>query len=241
MPATTAVTDTAAMGTAQRTRGIEEQMRTLHDAVLDDLLLHDGTPLLDVGGTDRFRELATERGAAATGVDEQAVHGHGSLPHADDTFSVVTVFDAFRFCGNGCRVALEAGRVARSGAPVVLATWGRPERCEATAYLRAMAALLPSAAAPDPFALSDDGALEAFALGGRLTPIERREVPCDWVFPDEASALRVLASTDVAVEAARAAGDSAVVGGIRHAIEPYATRDGGYGLENTFTYLVARA
>jgi hypothetical protein len=56
--------------------------------------------------------------------------------------------------------------------------WGRPEQCEAAAFVKAVGSLLPPppAGALGPFALSESGALEEFAARGGLTPGARREV-----------------------------------------------------------------
>ena len=144
--------DTAAMTTAQDSRACSRsRMRPLHEAALDDLLILDGSPLLDVGcgaGSPRAGRPAGARAAARRRPHRHRRDRPGGCVGdwrrcpSDDTFAVVTVFDAFRFTDDGCPVAPGGGRVARPGAPVVLATWGPPDLCEAAAYLRAMAALL---------------------------------------------------------------------------------------------------
>jgi hypothetical protein len=48
-------------------------------------------------------------------------------------------------------------------------------------------------------------------------------------------------STGFAVRAIDSAGEEAVAETILEAVLPYRTSDGGYRLENVFTYLVARA
>lgn len=133
----------------------------------------------------------------------------------------------------------DAGRAARSGAPVVIATWGRPDHCEAAAYLRAVAALVPGP--PDPFALSAPGALEDVATRAGLAPGARCEVPCVMAFPDDAALVRAFSSTDFAVRAIDAAGEARVAEEILVAAAPYRTSDGAYRIENVFTYLAATA
>jgi hypothetical protein len=98
-----------------------------------------------------------------------------------------------------------------------------------------------SPGAPGPFALSAPGAIEEFAARGGLTPGERHEVLCVWAYPDEESVLRGLKSTGFAVRATESAGEQKVTDAVLEAVAPYRTSDGGYRLENVFTYLIASA
>ena len=68
----------------------------------------------------------------------------------------------------------------------MVATWGNPEECEAAAYLAALSSLLPPPppGAPGPFALSEEGVLEALVLEAGLTPTEADEADVPWVYPD---------------------------------------------------------
>lgn len=235
-------------------------MIALYEAALDDVEIGSGTRLLDVGcGSGLFLRLAAQRGAIVAGIDATApfleiarervpaadliVGEIECLPFPDDSFDVVTEFNAFQLAadpGSGLR---EAGRVSRPGAPIVVATWGRPEQCEAAAYVKALGSLLPPQAprALGPFALSDSGALEGFAARAGLTPGEHREVLCVWSFPDEETLLRALKSIGFAVEAIDSAGEDTVTDAVLEAVAPYRTSDGGYRLENVFTYLIAEA
>jgi SAM-dependent methyltransferase len=239
---------------------VEPKMVALYEAGLDSVEIRPGTRLLDVGcGPGLALKLAAQRGAIVTGIDaagpfieiarERLAHADltvgemESLPYADDSFDTVTGFNAFQFAADPARALREAGRVGRAGAPVLIATWGRPEQCDAAGYVKAVGGLLPAPppGAPGPFALSEEGALEEFAARGRLTPGERREVLCVWEFADEASLLRALKSTGFAVKAAQSAGEDKVTEAVLEAVAPYRTSDRGYRLENVFTYLVARA
>jgi SAM-dependent methyltransferase len=166
-----------------------------------------------------------------------------TLPYEDDSFDVVTGFNAFQFAADPARALREAGRVARRGAPVLVATWGRPEQCEAAGYVKAVGGLLPPPppGAPGPFALSEEGAIEEFAARGGLTAGERHEVLCVWAFPDDDVLLRALKATGFAVKATETAGEQKVTEAVLDAIAPYRTSDGGCRLENVFTYLIAYA
>ena len=239
---------------------VEPKMMALYEAVLEELAIGENTRLLDVGcGPGLFLRLAAQRGARVSGIDAAApfiqiagerlpgaplaVGDMEALPFGDEVFDVVTGFNAFQFAADPARALREAARVSEPGAPVVIATWGRPEQCEAAAWVRGLGALLPPPppGAPGPFALSAPGAIEAFAAAGDLRAGERREVLCVWDFPDDETILRGFMSTGFAVRAIDAAGEERVRAAVLDAIAPYQTSTGGYRLENVFHYVVARA
>jgi SAM-dependent methyltransferase len=239
---------------------LEPMQTPLYEAALDDLGIGAGKRVLDVGcGAGLFTALAAARGATVAGIDaaaalvaiaQERLPGAAlstgemeELPYADDSFDAVTGFNAFQFAADPAHALAEAGRVAQPGAPVLIATWGRPEQCEAAGYVKAVGGLLPPPppGAPGPFALSEPGAVERFAASGGLVPGARREVVCVWTYGDDESLIRALGSTGFAVRAAEVAGPAAVADAIRAAAAPYRASDGGYRLENVFTYLVARA
>jgi SAM-dependent methyltransferase len=218
------------------------------------------TRLLDVGcGAGRFLQLAVERGASVAGIDaaepfielarervpdaDLLVGEMEELPYPDEFFDVVTGFNAFQFAADPANALREAARVSQPGAPIVIATWGRPDQCEAAAYIRGVGSLLPPPppGATGPFALSEPGTLETFATRGGLTPGERRDVPSVWSFPDEETLLRALKSTGFAVKAIELAGEDAVTEAVLAAVAPYRTSDGGYRIENVFSYMIATA
>jgi ubiquinone/menaquinone biosynthesis C-methylase UbiE len=151
----------------------------LYEAVLNKTGIGAGTAVLDIGcGAGMFCELAARRGARVTGIDataaliaiarERIPHGDfrvgemEALPYAHSAFDVVTGFNSFQYAASPVNALREAGRVARTGAPVVIAVWGTPEDTEAAASLAALGSLMPPPppGAPGPFALSQDGALE---------------------------------------------------------------------------------
>src|SRR5437588_12801352 len=88
-----------------------------------------------------------------------------SRPYHDATCDGVVGFNSFQYAASP-RAALEqARRVARPGAPVVIATWAVPERCAASVYLAALGPLMPPPppGAPGPLALSAPGDLAGVA------------------------------------------------------------------------------
>jgi len=237
----------------------ESTVRPLYDAVLDRIGRLAGTWLFDAGcGAGRFAQVASAQGAVVTGLDaspaligiarERTPAGDFRigdlelLPFADRSFNVVTGFNSFQFAANPARALAEAHRVVRKDGRVVIATWGKPEDCEAAAYLEALASLLPPppVGAPGPFALSAPGALEGLVGEAGLLPWEVASVDCIWSYPDLETALRGLLSVGPAIKAIRHAGEPAVRTAVTNAIRQYRNTRGGYDLENKFRYLVAQ-
>jgi SAM-dependent methyltransferase len=238
----------------------EPLARPLYEAVLDRLRLEPGERVCDVGcGSGVFCELAARRGAEVTGIDaaEELVAFASSrlpegdfrvgemerLPYENDWFDVVTGFNSFQYAATPVQALREAVRVARGGARVVVATWGRPEDCEAAGYLAALASLLPPppSGAAGPFALSEPGPLEELVAEAGLRPQEAAEVECPFDYAELETALRGLLSAGPAVKAIATAGEERVRQAVTEAIAPYRSAGGGYRLENTFRYLLAAA
>jgi len=87
-------------------------------------------------------------------------------------------------------------RVAKLGAQVLIMTPGNPEERQVAILLTALQPLLPPPppGASGPFALSDETALRAFAVGAGLTPTELFDVGCHWIYPSLSVAQRGLRS-----------------------------------------------
>jgi ubiquinone/menaquinone biosynthesis C-methylase UbiE len=119
-----------------------------------------------------FCQMAAKLGARVSGLDatepllaiarERVPDGDfragdmEELPYSNHTFDVVTGFNSFQFAANPVKALQEARRVARIGAPVAIAVWGKREDTEGFALLAALGSLLPPPppGAPGPFALS---------------------------------------------------------------------------------------
>jgi SAM-dependent methyltransferase len=235
-------------------------VRPLYETVLEAVGATEGTLLLDVGcGAGGAAQLARERGAAVSGFDatgplleiarERVPDGDfregdmEQLPFEDDSFDVVVGFNSFQFAGDPANALREAARVARDGAPIAVATWGKPEQCEAAIVLKASAELAPPpppGRTPGPFALSEPGALEGFVEQAGLQAGEPVDVECVWNYPDLETALRGLTSAGPGTAAIRHSGEQAVRDGLTEALEPF-KQNGGYRLRNVFRYLVARS
>ena len=237
---------------------MEGVVRPLYEEVLQRFDVAPGSRLLDAGcGAGGFIALALARGATVTGIDATpallsiarrrspaARIDQGdieALPYADASFDLVTGFNSFQYSGDPVRALGEARRVARKGARVIIATWGKPEDCQGARYLASLAPLLPPPppGAGGPFALSDESALRALVTEAELTPLRVADVDCPWVFPDLTVALRGLLASGPVVLAIRTSGEEKVRAAVTEAIAPYETPQGGYRLENKFRYLAA--
>jgi SAM-dependent methyltransferase len=200
-----------------------------------------GSSISTVAGIDAtlpFIEIARRR---VPGGDFRVAEMEG-LPHADNSFDVVTGFNAFQYAASPVNALREAHRLTKPGGVIVIAVWGLPETCEAAGHLKALASLMPPPppGAPGPFALSDETKLKALASDAGLSPIEVVDVSCPWIYPDLTTALRGMLSAGPAERAIRASNFERARDAIAAAIEPYRTASDGYRLNNTFRYLIAR-
>jgi SAM-dependent methyltransferase len=228
--------------------------------VLQQLGIGPGVALLDIGcGSGVAAAIAAERGARVSGLDAtpellafarqrvpSADFTQGEmeqLPYSDDTFDVVTGFNSFQYAASPVNALAEARRVTRPDGSVMIATWGRAERVDMAAVIRAFGSVLPPPppGAPGPFALSEDGALAALVRKAGLQPRHGGSVNSTWDFPDLDTALTTLLSAGPAAAAIEHSGEERVREAVAAALEPFRTPEGGYRLENDFVYLIARA
>jgi ubiquinone/menaquinone biosynthesis C-methylase UbiE len=165
------------------------------------------------------------------------------LPFPDGTFDLVTGFNAFQFAANPVAALREARRISKPSGRIVVLTWGNPQGMEAAAIVGALKSLLPPPppGAPGPFALSDEGALRAFATSAGLTALQVSDVACQWHYKDLDTALRGLGSSGVAAKAAELAGVDAVNTSHAAALAPFRQDDGSYRMGASFRWLLAAA
>jgi SAM-dependent methyltransferase len=238
----------------------EPQFTGLYAGAFDRLGVTRGHRLLDVGcGSGLACAIAADRGARVAGIDasqELLAIARSRVPEgefqcgdmeqpdvAGESFDVVTGFNSFQYAGNPVEALREAGRVAKRGGAVLVATWSDPARLEAVSVISALKALLPPppAGAPGPFALSDEAALRRFAADAELGVEAVFEIDCPFSFPDEATALRGWNASGVAARAIEHAGQEAVVAAHRAAIAPFRQPDGSFRIGAAFRCLLARA
>ncbi|MDE3091214.1 MAG: class I SAM-dependent methyltransferase [Chloroflexota bacterium] len=236
----------------------EQTIVALFQVALVKAGIDSKTRLLDIGcGSGMFCAMAAQTGAVISGIDaaaplitiarERTSHGDfrvgemEDLPYSDKSFDVVTGFNAFQYAADPLNALQEARRVARVGAQVVAATWGKPQDCEAAAYVAALGSLMPPPppGAPGPFALSEEGALAALVKQAGLTPIYSDDVECIWDYPDPETALKGLLSSGPASKAIQASGEQKVREAVANAIAPFEQASGSYRLKNQFRYVIA--
>jgi SAM-dependent methyltransferase len=238
---------------------MELQGRPLH-AEVARVMVKPGVNILDIGcGSGQFLQIATEQGTHVSGLDaaagllavarERVPSGDlregemTALPWLDHTFDLVTGFNSFQYAHNFVQALGEARRVAKFGAHVVIALWGRDEDCEGVAIVRAAGPLLPPPppGAPRPLALGQDGLLERLATEAGLAPGAWVTVDCPWVFPDLETALQANLSAGPMIRAINHVGEAAVRAALTEALTPFRLSDGTYHLENKFRYMLTTA
>jgi ubiquinone/menaquinone biosynthesis C-methylase UbiE len=232
----------------------------IYEAAFDAMGVATGTRLLDVGcGAGLALVLARKRGASVAGLDASAPlldvarsrlpaadlrQGDAEeLPYPDDSFDAVTAFNSVQYATDPAHALREIKRVATPGAPVAVATWGNPERCQARVLIAAMGALLPPPppGAGGPFALAASGALEALVESARLSAERTIEVSAPFAYTDLAAAVRANLSSGPARAAIQHAGADVTRDAITAALEPFVRTDGSVCLDNVFQLVIARA
>jgi SAM-dependent methyltransferase len=237
----------------------EPSCTPFYEAVFEAIAVGPGMALLDAGcGGGYALQLAAKRGATVTGFDacaplldiaRERVPGadmrHGeleSLPFAGHSFDAITAFNSVQFAADPVAAVRELRRVARSGAPVGILTWGAPERCETRVILAAIGGLLPPPpGAEGPFALSVPGKLEELAAAAGLVPEQAADVPTALIYPDLDTAVRTQLSSGPARMAIEHAGEPATRRALAAAFADSRQSDGSYRQDNVFRYLIARA
>jgi SAM-dependent methyltransferase len=219
--------------------------------------LSPGQRVLDVGcGAGVFLHLVEEFGAVPFGIDASSellsvartrvpsadirLGDMQFLPYEDDSFDVVTGFTSFFFAADMVAALREAGRVARTGAPVLIQVWGRPERNDLEAMKVIVRPFLgASSTAPPP--LYKPGVLEEIAVAGGLEPRLTFDHGFAYTYRDAAelgSLLLAPAGLSVLIGPEH---EAEVRDQIVEAMAPFRQADGSYVLENEMHYLVAGA
>jgi SAM-dependent methyltransferase len=238
----------------------EDRQVPTYEAALRHVGLEPGQRVLDIGsGVGTFLLLVAERGGEPYGIDasdalvafartrlpdaDLRVGEMEDLPWGEDTFDLVTGFNAFFFANDMVAALREAGRVAKPGASVVIQVWGAHERCDLEAMKQIARPFLPprpADAPPDPD-LSQQGALEALATQAGLTP--EREFDATWVleYPDAETLGRAMVAVAGLATLAGPDREDELKTAIVEGLAPYRQADDSYLLSNEYHYLVARA
>lgn len=237
----------------------EHTAHVLYGDALAALALNKGSTLLDAGcSSGVFCEQAAALDLTVSGLDASepllalarirvpsarfVLGDVEALPFADHAFEVVTAFNSYQYAASPLNALREAHRVLKPGGRLVMATWGRPEDCEATTYLRALAAFLPppSPGAPGPFALAADGAMVALTQQAGFTLVTEQQALTIWNYANEAVALRGLLSSGPAVRAMAHAGEFPVITAVRAMLAKFRQPSGHFILRNAFRYVIVR-
>ena len=238
----------------------EEGYRPVYVDAFDRIGLEPGAALLDAGcGTGVAAQVAFERGARVSGLDcapgflaiartrvpegEFHLGDLEDLPFPDGQFDVVTGFNSFQYAGNPGIALGEAKRVAKTGAHVLVMTWGQPDRMQFTSLLAALRPLLPPPppGTPGPFALSEEAALRAFAADAGLDPLSVFDIESPRLYPSLSVALRGLTSSGNAIRAIENSSEAAVNDAYTEALMPFRQPDGSFRIGSTFRCLIAHA
>jgi SAM-dependent methyltransferase len=236
----------------------EGAFRPLYEAAFDAAKVGEGAMLLDAGcGAGLALQVAAAKRASVSGIDASEalvaiarerlpgvdirIGEIEELPFADAAFDVVTGFNSFQYAADRVRALAEARRVAKPRGVVIAAVWGDPARCEMAAYIEALGQLMPPPppGAPEPWALSEAGALEALAEQAGLKPARSESVTVVFRFADGETAVRGLIAAGPAIRVLRNAGEEGTRRAIAEAIKPHRKQDGSYALRNEFRFLVA--
>jgi SAM-dependent methyltransferase len=234
--------------------------RPLYDAILDAVAVEPATSLLDAGcGSGIVCLLAAERGAEAAGLDaspmfigvarERCPGGRflvgdlrNALPFDVNTFDAVTFSNSLQFVPNPIDAVRETVRVLRPGGRVAIAVFDAVEKCDGSKPIAAILSLLPPTppGAPGPFALSNEGTLEALVRDAGLEFEGIRHVDTPWRYPDLETTLRAFMSAGPSHQVRELGREEELRGVLDAATEPFRQPDGTYLLQNAFMLAVGR-
>jgi Methyltransferase domain len=113
------------------------------------------------------------------------------LPWRDESFDLVTGFNAFQFAGDFVAALTEAGRARR----VAICSWGRIEDRQVHAILAPLREVEPppqDTSPYDPPPIGEPGVLEDLARRAGLDPERADEVEVPYEFPDRPTLERSL-------------------------------------------------
>ena len=231
----------------------------MYRKALEQLKLNEFTMLLDAGcGSGMFSSMAIETGAQVIGMDaapgllEVARKRNPQnnfieedleeMPFADESFDVVTGFNSFQYAGNFENALIEAKRVLKPGGRLVIGIWDKMEMSEATHVLKAISALLPPPppGTPGPFALSEDGKIEAICDGIGLRMIYRTRVSCPLLYHCMAHGVKSFMGTGPAASAMNYTDKEIVEETIIKALRPFRITEDIHFLQNHFLLFIAQ-
>lgn len=225
----------------------QSSLRSAWVAVAEATGIVAGTCLLDLGcGVGGFCAYAARRGAVVHGLDvepdalAQAVDHlpdgdfrlglMEDLPWPDDTFDVVTAFNAIQYALDPEMSIREARRVARPEARIAICKWGLPADNEFFAFLISFGA---GGVRGDELPASDP--VEDAIRATRLDVLHAGEVSAPIELAGETELTDALSRAGIEPNPLAAAETDPI-----RAACPYRRDDGGYRFENRLRYWIAR-
>ena len=229
----------------------------MYKKVLEQLDFKEKNLLLDAGcGSGLFSNLAINAGAHVVGIDaapglleiarlrnpennflEEDLE---ALPFGNDTFNYVTAFNSLQYAGSFEKALSEAKRVLKPGGKLVIGIWDKPEKSDATQILKAIGSLMPppSPGTPGPFALSEDGRIEAICESNGLKVKLKTAVPCPFLYAGLTDGIKSFMGTGPGAAALVNNSRQSVEQTIARALHPFRVADGFYFLQNSFLVFV---
>ncbi|MBC7826542.1 MAG: class I SAM-dependent methyltransferase [Chitinophagaceae bacterium] len=237
---------------------LEPTFIPMYTAVLNRLDLNEEKMVLDAGcGSGLFLSMVVHTGAAIHGVDAAPgllavskkrlpgvtllIEDLEAIPFSNETFDVVTGFNSFQYAGSFENALAEARRVTKKNGKLVVGIWGKEEDCDAGVILKAVGSLLPPPppGTSGPFALSEDGKVEAICKSVGLNVIEKQTVFCPWQFAGVQDLLDAFMCTGPCVKAAQIVGEQKVKLTIAEKAESFRLAGDIYYMRNFFTFFIA--
>lgn len=230
----------------------------MYKKVLEQLQLTEETLLLDAGcGSGLFSSMAISTGAQVIGIDAASglleiarqrnpennflEEDLEALPFADNSFNVVTGFNSFQYAGDFEKALQEARRVLKNKGRLALAIWDKPEVSEATEVLKAIGRFLPSPppGTPGPFALSEEGRIEAILKKNGLKLLHKTTVGCPILYHKLSDGVKSFMGTGPAAAACNYADEKKVKEVIAQSLQPFHFTEDLYHLQNQFLVFIA--
>jgi SAM-dependent methyltransferase len=240
------------------TQHFEPYFLPLYRHVLDRLPLTDGDRLLDAGcGSGLFSHMALKTGAEVIGIDaapgllaEARRRNPGTsfleedleaLPFAANSFQFVVGFNSFQYAGSIEKALAEAARVLVPGGQLVIAIWDQPEQSDAIHVLKEMSQLLPPPppGTPGPFALSEDGKIEALCAQTGLTVTYKTAVPCPFIYRNREEGVQSFMGTGPGAIAVQHNPRELVENTIARSLQAFELADGLHFLQNQYLLFIA--
>jgi SAM-dependent methyltransferase len=217
-----------------------------YEHVLDRNRVRSGTRVLDCGcGAGRFAHMAADAGAVVAGIDaaegliaiaaqrtpdgDFRVADLEAVPWPDDSFDVVTGFNAFQFANDKVGALSEAGRLSRGVLAVVIPT--RMAESGIAAVFMPLFPLYP----PDVLTIMKDYGIFALSAPGQLDEVlnaadlvidDDDEFNWPVTFDDLETAERAFIGAGPMQPAIHQSGDQTVAAAVSDALVPFTATNG---------------